>query len=122
MFCALEDELKANETGLMRVIEGTNQYLVPHFQRSYKWEKKQWETLWDDLQSLVQDSQDVDRHHFIGSIVTMPGHSVPEGISKFLLIDGQQRLTTIFLILIAIRNRAMEINEKSFLVKYTTCT
>ncbi|MBS3947520.1 MAG: DUF262 domain-containing protein, partial [Dethiobacter sp.] len=44
--------------------------------------------------------------HFIGSIVTMPTASVPEGVSKFLLIDGQQRLTTIFVLLTLLRDMA----------------
>jgi uncharacterized protein with ParB-like and HNH nuclease domain len=46
------------------------------------------------------------RTHFIGSIVTMPTQSVPEGVAKYLLIDGQQRLTTIFILLAAIRDKA----------------
>ena len=46
------------------------------------------------------------RPHFIGSIVTMPTASVPEGVSKYLLIDGQQRLTTIFILLALLRDLA----------------
>jgi uncharacterized protein with ParB-like and HNH nuclease domain len=36
--------------------------------------------------------------HFMGAVVTMPARSVPVGVSKFLIIDGQQRLTTISLL------------------------
>jgi hypothetical protein len=47
------------------------------------------------------------RHHFIGSIVTMPSKSVPEGVSKFVLIDGQQRLTTLLVLLAAVRDKSL---------------
>ena len=67
---------------------------------------KDWDDLWEDLVDLVES--DAPRTHFFGSIVTMPTNSVPEGVPKFLLIDGQQRLTTIFLLLAAVRDLARE--------------
>ena len=79
--------MKASETKLQRVIEGTNQYVVPLFQRKYSWDTKEWNTLWEDLVELYEEER--PRSHFIGSIVTMPTQSVPEGVAKFLLIDGQ---------------------------------
>jgi len=96
--------MKASETKLQRVIEGTNQYVVPLFQRPYSWDTKEWSVLWDDLTELYEEEN--PRTHFIGSIVTMPTQSVPEGVAKFLLIDGQQRFTTMFLLLAAIRDKA----------------
>jgi uncharacterized protein with ParB-like and HNH nuclease domain len=96
--------MKASETKLQRVIEGTNQYVVPLFQRPYSWDTKEWSVLWDDLVELYEEES--PRTHFIGSIVTMPTQSVPEGVAKFLLIDGQQRFTTTFLLLAAIRDNA----------------
>lgn len=90
--------MKANEAKLIRVIEGTNQYLVPHFQRPYTWQRPNWETLWSDIEILRTDAGSSDREHFMGAIVTAPAHSVPEGVAKYLLIDGQQRLTTLFLL------------------------
>jgi uncharacterized protein with ParB-like and HNH nuclease domain len=50
--------------------------------------------------------EDNPRSRFIGSIVTMPTQSVPEGVAKFLLIDGQQRFTTIFILLSVLRDKA----------------
>jgi uncharacterized protein with ParB-like and HNH nuclease domain len=96
--------MKASETKLQRVIEGTNQYVVPLFQRKYSWDTKEWNTLWEDLVELYEEEQ--PRSHFIGSIVTMPTQSVPEGVAKFLLIDGQQRFTTIFILLSVLRDKA----------------
>ncbi|MGC1492199.1 MAG: DUF262 domain-containing protein, partial [Candidatus Acidiferrum sp.] len=96
--------MKASETKLQRVIEGTNQYVVPLFQRKYSWDSKEWSTLWDDLVELYEEEK--PRSHFIGSIVTMPTQSVPEGVAKFLLIDGQQRFTTILILLSVLRDKA----------------
>jgi uncharacterized protein with ParB-like and HNH nuclease domain len=96
--------MKASETKLQMIIEGTKQFVVPLFQRPYRWEQKHWEVLWDDLIDLCEEDQ--PRNHFMGSIVTMPAESVPEGVTKYVLIDGQQRLTTILLVLALMRNIA----------------
>jgi uncharacterized protein with ParB-like and HNH nuclease domain len=98
--------MQAKETKLQDIIEGTKQYVVPLFQRTYSWTIKEWDVLWKDVIELSE--AETPRSHFIGSIVNMPTVSVPEGISKFLLIDGQQRLTTIFILLILLRNKARE--------------
>lgn len=102
--------MQASETKLQPIIEGTKQYVVPLFQRSYSWDKKEWEILWNDLSDLCK--ADKPRTHFIGSIVTMPTVSVPEGVTKYLLIDGQQRLTTIFVLLSFLRDRAKESSDE----------
>ncbi len=96
--------MKASETKFQPIIEGTKQYVVPLFQRPYSWTNKEWGVLWNDLVDLC--TNDEARTHFIGSIVTMPTTSVPEGVAKYLLIDGQQRLTTIFILLTLLRDIA----------------
>ncbi|PGH40389.1 MAG: hypothetical protein CRN43_03310 [Candidatus Nephrothrix sp. EaCA] len=104
--------MKATETKLLEIIEGTKQYVIPLFQRTYSWTKKEWEDLWEDLVALSE--MENPRTHFIGSIVNMQTVSVPEGVAKFLLIDGQQRLTTIFVLLILLRNKAKESQNQEF--------
>ncbi|MDB5308571.1 MAG: hypothetical protein JWO38_2773 [Gemmataceae bacterium] len=96
--------MHANQTDIQRIFGGVQQYVIPLFQRPYSWDTKQWSTLWQDLVELCEDEK--PRNHFIGSIVTMPSKSVPEGVTKFILIDGQQRLTTLLVVLAAIRDRA----------------
>jgi uncharacterized protein with ParB-like and HNH nuclease domain len=96
--------MHASETKLRSLINGTMQYVVPLFQRPYSWSEKQWKTLWTDI--LDQSAHDDGRPHFFGSIVTTPAKSVPQGVGKYLLIDGQQRLTTIQVLLAAIRDSA----------------
>jgi len=98
--------MKASETKLQKILEGTQQYLVPLFQRPYSWERQEWENLWDDLIDLTE--QETIRPHFMGSIVTMQTVSVPEGVCKYLLIDGQQRLTTILILLTVVRDHAKQ--------------
>lgn len=104
--------MQAKETKLQDIIEGTKQYVVPLFQRTYSWTSKEWEILWKDLVDLCEVEN--PRTHFIGSIVNMPTTSVPEGVAKFLLIDGQQRLTTIFILLTLLRNKARENQNHEF--------
>ncbi len=98
--------MQASEAKLQPLIEGTKQFVVPLFQRSYSWTRKEWEVLWNDLVELCE--MDTPRNHFFGSIVTMPSVSVPEGVTKYQLIDGQQRLTTVFLLLILLRDNARQ--------------
>lgn len=104
--------MQAKETKLQDIIEGTKQYVIPLFQRTYSWTPKEWEILWKDLVELCEAEN--PRTHFIGSIVNMPTISVPEGVAKYLLIDGQQRLTTIFILLILLRNKAREVQNTRF--------
>ena len=75
--------MNARETKVQKMFDGVQQYVVPLFQRPYSWEAKQWSTLWQDLDELCEEDQ--MRHHFIGSVVTMPSRSVPEGVTKYTL-------------------------------------
>ncbi len=102
--------MQASETKLQQILEGTRQYIVPLFQRPYSWKVPEWEALWDDILCLCE--VDKARAHFMGSIVTMPTTSSPEQVSKYLLIDGQQRLTTIFILLSALRDTVKHSEEE----------
>lgn len=98
------NEMKASETNLQEIIEGTKQYIIPMFQRTYSWGEKQWNQLWDDIVVLTEEEQ--NQSHFIGSIVSIPINANTHGIQQFLVIDGQQRLTTLFILLAAARDAA----------------
>ncbi len=98
--------MEAAEAKVQRVLEGSRQFLIPHFQRPYSWRERQWHALWRDLVELVESP--ASEPHFLGSIVSAPARSVPEGVEKRLLIDGQQRLTTILIMLTLLRDRAHE--------------
>lgn len=96
--------MQASETKLRQLIEGTKQYVIPLFQRPYSWSEKQWKTLWSDVQEKAHHTD--GRPHFFGSIVATPAKSVPQGVGKYLLVDGQQRLTTVQVLLAALRDVA----------------
>ena len=101
--------MQATKTEIQDIIEGTKQYVVPLFQRRYIWEQKHWQMLWDDLWGLYETES--SRPHFMGSMVTIPETLSPQGVTKFLLIDGQQRLTTIFILFCALRDYAKTLND-----------
>ncbi|MGN8434601.1 GmrSD restriction endonuclease domain-containing protein [Helicobacter pylori] len=89
------------------------QFVIPIYQRLYSWEKEHCEQLWDDIIKI--GGNDKANGHFIGSILY-----VRDGIthsSPLLIIDGQQRLTTITLLLIALRDHLND--EDEFLEKFS---
>ena len=101
--------MKANETKFQDLVASNYQYVVPLFQRPYSWTKREWQQLWEDIKDLVESGNE----HFIGSIVNIPTPSVPAGVSKFLLIDGQQRMTTLFIVMMVLRDRARTEDNKA---------
>ena len=107
--------MQASETTIRKLIEGSKQYVIPLFQRPYSWNQKHWSTLWKDVVDLVEDAN--ARPHFFGSTVTAPARSVPQGVGKWLLIDGQQRLTTTQLFLAALRDEANHVGSQSLAQK-----
>ena len=98
--------MEAHDTDFLELLDGNKQFAVPIFQRRYSWEKKHCEKLWDDVLSLGQSS--TSQFHFIGSIVYIdPKVSNASKVRELQVIDGQQRLTTLTLLLAAL-SRAVE--------------
>lgn len=98
--------MEANPVRIVQYFDGEKQSIIPLFQRPYTWEKRNWGTIWNDIMAYY-DSDD-DSTHFMGAIVSIPARTVPVGVTKHLIIDGQQRLTTIAIVLCALRDE----NEK----------
>ncbi|MEU4570592.1 DUF262 domain-containing protein [Micromonospora sp. NPDC023956] len=96
----------AKETTLRELLEGTKQYQVPLYQRTFSWSGKQLEQLWEDVRKLAEDrAVDEGVTHFIGSLVLAPSpDNGPAGLSEYLVVDGQQRLTSLSILLCAIRD------------------
>ncbi len=107
--------MKADATTLLGFFEQnqTNQFVIPIYQRVYSWGKEQCEQLWDDIIKI--GGNDKINGHFIGSILYVLDGNTPS--SPLLIIDGQQRLTTITLLLIALRNHLSE--EVEILEKFS---
>jgi uncharacterized protein with ParB-like and HNH nuclease domain len=97
--------MEATPTLVINYFSGFKQNVVPLFQRPYTWSEKQWRNLWEDVMVFYSANDTKDKStHFMGAVVTMPARSVPVGVSKFLIIDGQQRLTTISILMAAVRD------------------
>ncbi|GHS04546.1 DUF262 and DUF1524 domain-containing protein [Helicobacter pylori] len=95
--------MKAEATPLLKFIKDNqkNQLVIPNYQRLYSWEKEQCKELWDDIIKI--GGNDKMDGHFIGSILYVLD-GITHSDNALLIIDGQQRLTTITLLLIALRN------------------
>ncbi|WP_231231891.1 DUF262 and DUF1524 domain-containing protein [Helicobacter pylori] len=108
--------MEAGATTLLNFIKGNqnNQFIIPIYQRLYSWKKEQCEQLWDDIIKI--GGNDKMNGHFIGSILYVLDGNTHSNILLFI-IDGQQRLTTITLLLIALRNHLSD--EYEFLEKFS---
>lgn len=93
--------MKATEAGLLQFLRAAPRFVIPIYQRTYSWTEKECTQLWEDVYKAgSDDSIDV---HFIGSIVYIEdGLSNNTKRAPNLVIDGQQRLTTITLLLAAL--------------------
>jgi Protein of unknown function DUF262 len=93
--------MEAFPSQIIQFFNGFKQSVIPLFQRPYEWKEPNWET-WQDVLERYESSTEAS--HFMGAIVTMPSRSVPVGVAKHLIIDGQQRLTTLAILLCSIRD------------------
>lgn len=92
--------MNAFKSNIFEYMNGTRQYNIPIYQRVYSWEKEQCQRLWNDIVLLQQEDRE---GHFVGSIVRIDEVSAA-GFPKAMIIDGQQRLTTLTILLIALRD------------------
>jgi len=91
---------------LGNLFDGARRYSVPPYQRGYVWdEEKQWEPLWSDVTALVE--HELEAPHFMGALVLMQSPSRVGALDTRTVVDGQQRLTTLQVLLDAVR-REME--------------
>ncbi len=77
-------------------------YSIPRYQRDYVWKEVNWKELWIDLQFTLKNSNEIPWSHFLGTIVLNQSKDKENGLDKYEIIDGQQRMMTIYLLLIAI--------------------
>jgi uncharacterized protein with ParB-like and HNH nuclease domain len=100
--------MKADTLDLTQMFAKNVQYQVPLFQRPYVWNRDDhWEPLWSDVLSLMDDHRDGDHHeHFMGAVVLEQVPTPTARVDKRHVIDGQQRLTTLQLLLAATRDEA----------------
>ncbi len=110
-------------TNFRELFKNRIQFIIPFFQRGYAWDKSQWKQLFEDIENEI--ISEIDKYskyyefeHFFSSIVVMPkNNSTLNGIQKFDIIDGQQRITTIYLLLAVIKNILQERGNESIEAK-----
>ena len=90
--------MNGNAQKLIKYLDGASKrFIIPVYQRNYDWKMEHGEQLCDDLLKIIRQNR---KSHFFGSIVSVQSESGT--MEEFLIIDGQQRLTTISLLLLAI--------------------
>ena len=99
--------MQARDVFLTQLMQGPKQFLVPIFQRTYSWKEVHCAQLYKDIIQAGKSGQ--VQSHFIGSVVLIPNQQMMAAIPQWQVIDGQQRLTTITLLIAAMVQRAREL-------------
>ncbi|MBY4836920.1 DUF262 domain-containing protein [Pantoea sp. DY-5] len=84
--------LNAGAESFGKIIKSDSRFIIPTYQRDYSWEEPHWEDLWNDINA----NRSVDSKHYMGSIVLIPREK-----KGFEVIDGQQRMTTLTLVILS---------------------
>ena len=101
--------MKASEIQLLKFLSAPKQLIIPIYQRTYSWQKQQCKKFFDDIMSVGSDPD--ASGHFLGSIVYIENELYHvSDLTKLLVIDGQQRLTTLFLLLSALEKSIEKTN------------
>lgn len=93
-------------TAVRQAFASAKQYVVPSYQRNYVWTlEEQWEPLWDDLMALTERVRagSSQHAHFLGTIITRQLDAPSGYINPWSVVDGQQRLTTLLILIAAAR-------------------
>lgn len=110
--------MRVTETTLQELVGGQKQFRVPLFQRTYTWKERDHAQLWRDILGQYEQTRSSDTvhaaqdGHFIGSFVLAPAPA-PAAQPAYLVVDGQQRLTTLTLALCALRDAATAAGDAS---------
>jgi uncharacterized protein with ParB-like and HNH nuclease domain len=110
--------MKAESRTLQRIFEPSIRYCVPLFQRPYVWNQSaNWEPPWEDIRRLAEQAlvkADGNRTHFVGAIVVEQLPGATGSIDTRQIIDGQQRLTTLQILLTVLKDLSRERNWEVF--------
>lgn len=96
--------MDARKGNIYEILNGNKQFLIPVYQRYYSWNLEQCRRLWNDIADMQKKGK---VGHFVGSIVNIAEQAMPTGVQKYMIIDGQQRMTTLTLLLLALRDYAI---------------
>jgi uncharacterized protein with ParB-like and HNH nuclease domain len=97
--------MEANKRRLAELVGGSVQFVIPVFQRDYNWAEEQCEQLWGDVERIGEKGHG---DHFFGPVVYISTKGAGAAFTRWLLIDGQQRMTTVSLLMAAVRDHLRE--------------
>lgn len=101
--------MDARASNITRFIDGTDKkFIIPVYQRPYSWKRANCEQLLKDLEAVYKNDYPL---HFFGSLVYVEEDT--GGVNEYLIIDGQQRITTVSILLLSIRNYLINNNLTS---------
>lgn len=109
--------MKATDTNVLNFVGGLDKvFVIPPFQRNYEWGKTQCEELYNDIITSLKKN----RGHYLGNVVYYVSDNTGASYSELILIDGQQRITTVLLLLCALRDVMGKrgIGDKNINIKY----
>ena len=126
--------MKSNPQSVLELFDSKRRYIVPMFQRQYVWsQERQWAPLWGDIERKVverlrwnaklnaadpEEKAQLKAHppseHFLGAIVLDHHPTYGNEVSARLIIDGQQRLTTVQVFLAALRDAARSLGVDEY--------
>ena len=99
--------MKASETSVLNFIGGLDKvFIIPPFQRNYEWTNKQCEELFYDIENAFKKR----KTHYLGNVVYYFGENNGAEFQELILVDGQQRISTIVLLLCALRDCEKDVN------------
>lgn len=116
---------KTENRKIKDLFEKSCQYVVPRYQRDYVWNKTNWSELISDIKFTLNSSNKLQWSHFLGTIVLnnktdQDNNLANSGITLYEIVDGQQRLTTIYILFACIvyRFKEMKTEDSSSRVTY----
>jgi hypothetical protein len=122
--------MQAGDVRLGQVFANHQQNVIPLFQRPYVWsQERNWEPLWQDVRLAAEEVEregssavaaGSERTYFLGAVVLQQRKVNPKRLSSWYVIDGQQRLTTLQVLLSACRQTAADLGESSLAAKFTS--
>jgi hypothetical protein len=104
---------ESDESAFMDLVDGKNVINIPLFQRAFKWTKKNLQDFWSDVETILSADEELDSQ-FLGVIVFVAQDQKPSRPNLFDAVDGQQRLTTCYLNVMALAHAAAENQREDY--------
>lgn len=112
-----EESMRSQEQKLLELLSNHSvTFFIPPYQRNYEWDESQCSAFWDDiLFTYKKNKSGCKTEHFFGTLTYFQSESVFGLPTQLVLIDGQQRVTTTMLFLLAMRDLLDNIHKKEFI-------